>query len=417
MGGKEVSKAHVQGWDLTTVGKVAEINKKSITPSTDPETEIKYLDISSIEETGKVSKLSLLRFKDAPSRAKRIVLHEDILVSTVRPYLRAFAFIENPPPNLIASTGYAVLSPKKYVEPRFIYQNILSENFINYLILKMKGSNYPAVNASDISNYSFLLPPLPEQKKIAEILSSVDEAIQSTQAVIDQTQKVKKGLLQQLLTKGIGHTKFKQTEIGEIPESWEVVTIGDTLSSSTYGINLALNHDTLGVPVLRMGNIKNNLINLSDLKYANVSELDISKHLLSPDDIVFNRTNSYDLVGKVGFVETKDTLSFASYLIRLRVNHARVVSKWLYYNMISESTQKKIKSLATLGVSQANINPTNLKKLQIALPPNKEQWKIVKILENLDKAIYNNSNCFVRLEYVKQGLMSDLLTGRVRVKV
>jgi type I restriction enzyme S subunit len=83
----------------------------------------------------------------------------------------------------------------------------------------------PDLNHGDFYSLYFAKPPLPEQKKIAAILSSVDEAIASTQAVIDQTRKVKQGLLQQLLTRGIGHTKFKESAIGKIPEEWEVVTL------------------------------------------------------------------------------------------------------------------------------------------------------------------------------------------------
>ena len=84
-----------------------------------------------------------------------------------------------------------------------------------------QGSTFDAINGADLRNLPVPLPPLAEQRKIAVILTSVDEAIQATEAVIAQTRRVKEGLLQELLTKGIGHTRFKQTEIGEIPEGWE----------------------------------------------------------------------------------------------------------------------------------------------------------------------------------------------------
>ncbi len=90
-----------------------------------------------------------------------------------------------------------------------------------------------AATSKDFKVRTVLLPPLAEQKKIAAILSSVDEAIQATEAVIEQTRRVKDGLLQDLLTRGIGHTRFKQTEIGEIPESWEVRQLGMWLASTT----------------------------------------------------------------------------------------------------------------------------------------------------------------------------------------
>ena len=85
----------------------------------------------------------------------------------------------------------------------------------------------PGLNLADVERMRVVVPPLPEQKKIAAVLSSVDEVIQATQAVIEQTRRVKEGLLQDLLTRGSGHTRFKQTEIGEIPVEWEVVTLSE----------------------------------------------------------------------------------------------------------------------------------------------------------------------------------------------
>ena len=167
-----------------------------------------------------------MKFAEAPSRARRVVRSGDTLVSTVRPYLRSFAFVSHATENMVASTGFAVLTPKSGVDARFLYQTVLRDSFAQSLTDRMKGSNYPAVNSSDIAEVNLPVPPLPEQKKIAEILGSVDEAIQATQAVIDQTRKVKQGLLRRLLTRGIGHTRFKQTEIGEIPEEWKVRSVG-----------------------------------------------------------------------------------------------------------------------------------------------------------------------------------------------
>src|SRR5699024_8171942 len=99
----------------------------------------------------------------------------------------------------------------------------------------MTGSNYPAVKVNNLKHYTFSLPPLMEQQKIAAILSSVDEAIEKTGQIIEQTETVKKGLMQELLTKGIGHTEFKDTLIGEIPVSWDVKNIEDVANTMSGG--------------------------------------------------------------------------------------------------------------------------------------------------------------------------------------
>ena len=127
----------------------------------------------------------------------------------------------------MASTGYAVVRPTDHVDGRFLYQHVLSNGFVEFLKLRMSGSNYPAVKSNDVRTYTLLLPPLAEQRKIAAILSSVDDAIEKTQAVIDQVQVVKRGLMQELLTRGLPgrHKQFKQTEIGTVPADWRVVRI------------------------------------------------------------------------------------------------------------------------------------------------------------------------------------------------
>src|SRR5699024_10518073 len=97
----------------------------------------------------------------------------------------------------------------------------------------MTGSNYPAVKVNNLKHYTFSLPPLMEQQKIAAILSSVDKAIEKTEQIIEQTEKVKKGLMQELLTRGIGHTEFKESPVGRIPQKWEVAVFNDVFDRIT----------------------------------------------------------------------------------------------------------------------------------------------------------------------------------------
>ena len=120
------------------------------------------------------------------------------------------------------------------MDGRFLYQHILSAGFIDFLKPRMSGSNYPAVTASDVEAYPLSLPPLPEQRKIAAILSSVDDAIEKTQAIIDQVQVVKRGLMQELLTRGLPgrHTQVQadrdREEIGrDEPDGWRPAYLGD----------------------------------------------------------------------------------------------------------------------------------------------------------------------------------------------
>jgi type I restriction enzyme S subunit len=272
-----------------------------------------------------------------------------------------------------------------------------------------------SIGFDSLAKEEILLPPLAEQRKIAAILSSVDEAIRATQAVIEQTRRVKEGLLQDLLTRGIGHTRFKKTEIGEIPESWEIRPIEELLDGCTYGVSVSLSSQPVGTPVLRMGNLQDDALDLSELKFADLSHLDDDDILLRPGDLLFNRTNSWDLVGKVALVpEGLGHLSFASYLLRLRVREL-VTPEWLWLAMSSPAFQSRVRAIATKGVSQANINPTRMRAMVLAVPPRHEQDELVGAASSLSASSASNLSNLANLRTIKSGLLSDLLTGKTRV--
>ena len=187
-------------WRSAELGELALVNPEQLGNRTDPDYRLEYLDIAAVTRTGFIGPSRTLTFAEAPSRARRRARSGDILVSTVRPYLRNFAYVRKAHRNLVTSTGYAVVRPTDRVDGRFLYQHVLSDVFVEFLKFRMSGSNYPAVKSDDVEAYTLLLPPLTEQRKIAAILSSVDAAIEKTQAVIDQVQVVKRGLMQELLS-------------------------------------------------------------------------------------------------------------------------------------------------------------------------------------------------------------------------
>jgi type I restriction enzyme, S subunit len=131
------------------------------------------------------------------------------------------------------------------------------------------------------------VPPLPEQRKIAAILGSVDDAIRATQSVIEQTRTVKQGLLQELLTRGIGHTRFKQTEIGEVPEGWEVLPLAAVARVQT-GVAKGKKNivDPVSLPYLRVANVQDGYLDLSEIKEITVSRADVDRYRVLPGDVL-----------------------------------------------------------------------------------------------------------------------------------
>lgn len=261
------------------------------------------------------------------------------------------------------------------------------------------------------------LPPVLEQRKIAAILSAVDAAIEATRAVIDQLGAVKRAMMAELLTRGLPgrHTRFKQTEIGEVPEDWDVRPIAAVVLSCEYGISKALRAGGGGVVVLRMGNLRDGQVALDDLKFVDANEV-ADNLLLAPGDVLFNRTNSKDLVGKVGLFDGAGVpVSFASYLLRLRPDPRATTGPWLSAIMSLDANQAALRRMATPGVSQVNINRSKMLALEVPVPPVEEQREMMAALVTIVDRISAEAAVCNELRRLKTGLMSVLLTGEVRV--
>ena len=263
-------------------------------------------------------------------------------------------------------------------------------------------STVPSITTTRLKREFILLPPLPEQRAIATVLDSMDDAIEGSNAVIAATEQLRGSLLHELLTRGVPgwHSEWKNVPgLGAMPADWEVVSLGEVIGSTTYGTNIQLGRDG-AVAVLRMNNLQGGELDLRDVRRADLSEKESNDLSLVPGDILFNRTNSRDLVGKVAIVrDLEQPVSFASYLIRLRAAKTRANPYWLVALLGSsqcqqprtlpgsrcpvrddETTVARIRKFATPGVSQANINPTNLKSLTISLPSLAEQQTVARVL-------------------------------------
>jgi len=287
-----------------------------------------------------------------------------------------------------------------------------------------EATGVPSLSRDVLYNIKVPTPPIPEQTKIAEVLSTVDRTIEQTEALIAKQQRIKAGLMQDLLTRGIdeqGNLRseethpFKDSPLGRIPVEWGVKRLDQLLIQKQYGISTGLGEEQDGVPVLRMGNLVGGEIDYSDLKYS--SGIDALKVLLRDGDVLFNRTNSIDYVGRTGIYRHKgNQVSFASYLVRLVPNREELSAEYLNLWLNEEANQIRVKQFATFGVQQANINPTNLGTLEMAYPiENEEQDRICEAINASRINLVDMETRLRKLRSLKTALMQDLLTGEVRV--
>lgn len=160
------------GWSLKRLKYVATYNDEVLPEGTDDQKEIDYVEISGVSLTGGIEEINSMTFFVAPSRARRKVRSGDILISTVRTYLRAIAFVREASDNLIASTGFCVIRPQKGVVPQFLGWVVQSEPFIDEVVARSVGVSYPAINASELVTIEIPIPPLETQRRIAQFLDN-----------------------------------------------------------------------------------------------------------------------------------------------------------------------------------------------------------------------------------------------------
>lgn len=286
------------------------------------------------------------------------------------------------------------------------------------------GTTRKRINLSKAKSLPLLHPPLPEQKKIAEVLSSVDETIAATKAVIDQTKQVKKGLLQTLLTKGIGHTKFKQTELGEIPESWEVVKLEDLLAdtktpmrSGPFGS--ALKKAELvesGIPFLGIDNVHVERFEPTYRRFVTPEKFDELKRYA-----VFSHDVMITIMGTVGrccvVPEGVGNMLSSKHVWTMSFDRQKYVPELVCWQLnYAPWVLKEFWRTSQGGVMSA-ISSKVLRTLLLPKPPLNELEKIADILASKNEAIHATEAKLNQLQILKSGLMSDLLTGRKRVEV
>nr|WP_241739374.1 restriction endonuclease subunit S [Anoxybacillus flavithermus] len=310
-----------------------------------------------------------------------------------------------------------------------VNQNEYSREYINYYLNFEKtlqrmesfasGSTRQRISRTNLGNVLIAIPPLAEQRKIAAILSSVDEAIEKTKAIIEQTEKVKKGLMQQLLTKGIGHTKFKKTEIGEIPEEWEVMNIGRVCKEIyRYPTYYNIDYVEKGVPEIRgemlkpNGEIDTNPENIRYISEETASRFPRTK--LEKHDIVMSVRGT---IGKVGIVPSELAgANITANLIRLSPKEHIIDKIYFKYFLLSDKFKKSLDDIST-ATTIKTLKAPDLKNIPIPVPDLIEQRKIVSIMKTIDKKLLNETTTLDKLNSIKKFLMQVLLTGKVRVKV
>ena len=383
-----------------------------------------YLSTSSIEIDKVVNIEQEVTYKNRPSRANMQPIVNSVWFAKMKNTLKIFNPTSKEIENSILSTGFCgVLTDN--VSNDYLFQIFLSDDFNNQKNLLAIGSTQEAINNTKAKQIQFLLPKSKtEQKKIAEILSKVDTAIEQTQSLIAKYQRIKTGLMQDLLTKGIDENgnirseethEFKDSELGRIPKEWEIEKLETICTADiTYGIVQAGPNIENGIPYIRTGDMSGNALKLNGLLRTTPEIASkFKRSTVREGEIVFALRAT---IGKVLLVPKElDGANLTQGTARISSNENVVKNSFLIWCLRMEYFKNQILQNQK-GTTFSEISLGQLRKMKVSFSKDTiEQNKIINILQEQVILITDERNKLQKLLSIKTGLMQDLLSGKKRV--
>lgn len=411
------------GWSISTLGSLSKVITKGTTPTTNgfPYTKsgVKFLRVENISKGGKILENDLKFIsEEANSSLSRSQLKEGDLLISIAGAIGRSAIVEKK--HLPANTNQAVgivrltegVVENNYI--RFSFESPIVDKQITDLQSGLAQIN---LNLEQLGSLRINLPPLPEQQKIAAILTSVDDVIESTQAQINKLKDLKTGMMQELLIKGIGHTEFKDSPVGRIPKAWEVKELNevvDPLKPITYGIVQAGPHIENGVPYIRVSDMIGRELKTDGMLRTSLEIAEkFKRSSVNAGDIV------YALRGVIGHVQKVPQCLDGANLTQgtARISSSSLVdTNYLLWALKSPYVAFQ-NDMEAKGSTFREVTLASLRAINVCVPSIEEQNKISAILDGIQNRIDTIEDKYAHFQSIKKALMQDLLTGKVRVKV
>lgn len=313
---------------------------------------------------------------------------------------------------MATNQGFQSLRCKEKILVDFLYQYIAWSR--PQLERLAAGSTFAEISSANVKKLEVCVPPLPEQQKIATILTSVDTVIEKTRAQIDKLKHLKTGMMQQLLTQGIGHTEFKDTPVGPIPKTWKVISLGKAGSWKGGGTPSKANKEFWN------GNIP--WVSPKDMKSEFIEKTEdyITEHAITASSTNNVPASSILIVARSGIL--KHTLPVAIAAVDVTINqdmkalivNDKVLALYLFH-YLKANNHKVLRATLKAGNTVESLDFSEFSQHQIPLPPVSEQQKIIDVMESIANRLRSKQQQLKSYEQTKKALMQDLLTGNVRI--
>jgi len=375
---------------------------------------IKYVEKGIPEVRGELIKpngtletdMSLYRFisQETATQFSRTRLQEGDFVISVRGTMGEVGIVPKELDGANMTANLIRISPdRNKIYPLWLQQVFISERFQEQLDKASSSTTIKTIKAPELESLKLGVPTIIEQKKIAEILLTVDSAIEKSSQLIDKKKELKKGLMQELLSCGIGHKKFYKTEIGEIPEGWEVVRLGKYIKILPgFPFDSEFFSDTeKGFPLIRIRDLERSY---TETYYTGEYDSDF---IVEKNDLLIGMDGDFYVVlwkGEPGLLNQR--------ICKIDSINSQLDSGYLYHCLIGKI--KKIQD-STPSTTVKHLSTKDIENIKLALPSLREQKRISEILSSMDTGIDNEIQEKSKLGLLKKGLMQVLLTGKVRV--
>ncbi|MFC1791051.1 restriction endonuclease subunit S [Gemmatimonadota bacterium] len=368
------------------------------------------------------------------SRSKYLALRScelvpgDLVLTMMGTVGRCAIFPDDVEPGIMDSHLLRIQADPGQVDRAYLRTVVSAEELVGRQIARLShGSIMAGLSSSIVRRLAVPLPPLPEQRRIAEILDTVDEAIRKTEQVIAKLKLIKQGLLHDLLTRGIDENgelrdplrhpeQFKGSPLGTIPREWEVGSAASFMERVTVGVVSGATHAyrDSGVPFIRSQNVKPNRIEAEDLLFiSHAYHKTKSSSELRAGDVVIVRTGYPGTAAVIP--DTLDRSNCFSLVIARPTKS--VLDSTFFAQYLNSPACKALIGRTHFGSAQHNFNIGEMRRLPMVVPRLEEQHRVIRVLTSLDNRTAQEISEWDKLRLLKSGLMEDLLTGRVRVKV
>jgi len=393
-----------KGWRWVRLGEVCKINKNSRNPAKEiPDKEFLYIDITSVEGgTGEIKEIKKILGENAPSRARRVIHQDDVIMSTVRPYLKAFAVIPPEYDNQICSTGFAVLSCNSEILPKFLLYALFSEVVIEQCNKMMIGAHYPALNNEQVSEIKIPLPPLPEQKRIVARIEALFSKIDEIKRLRKEANDLAKTLLQSAL-----HEVFSKAD----EKGWRWVRLGEVVETTSGGTpqrSIKEYWENGTIPWVKSGELENNIISKTEEKITLLGLENSNARLFQKGTLIVAMYGA--TVGKTAILGIDAATNQAVCGIFPKID--LINRDYIRYFFIYKRPELVKNSF---GGAQPNISQTVIRDLLIPLPPLPEQKRIVAYLDQISEKqkillkIYENIDN--QITELKQSILNKAFRG------